>query len=734
MKKLYFGLALALAAFGADAQYLATGRAGGNGQAGVTFNLRAYRTVIIDTIWNPVYGAAVGDQGMFEVWTRNGFLTSAPTIAGPTWKKAASGMLTAQQTATGTTTLSPLPTTGKMILWAGQNYGFYIGNVDGACGTIYTNWAAGTSDSAANGDISMKLGTGAGFGGPIPNPTFTPRQFTGAISYTVYTGTSRTEVGMNAVTSATNWGLTSGAYSVTGNFANIGLDTVRSIVVSYQVGTGTTFSDTLTGLNVLPGATYNFTCSTPWNPTAVGNYALTVSAINPNGAADIMAANNALVHNVTVQNAFDMSVTASSTRKNWARNLGAMSIKGVVKNVGSAAITSFTMNYSVNGGTPVSYNVTGVNVAPFNGTYSFNFPTGYAPAASGSASIKMFATNLNGTNNDGNNANDTLTHTTNVVDNGIVKKIMYEGYSSSTCGPCVSANVNMKGIFDANPTGDHEYLKFQMNWPGSGDPYYNADNGNRRTLYNFNSIPYWRVDGVVFDPRSWNQFDYDTTSDRLSSYAMSSRFWVTNRDVNVDVTINPTINVNNTNLRLFVAVAEKLTTGNVASNGETQFNHVVHKMLPNGNGNTVGALTAGTPRTFNLAHTFPAGRVPEQMSDLMVVSWIQDIITREVFQSNEAVSYGLAANMVDGTAGIKAVFPNPAKESTTVAYEITQGTTVSYQLVNQLGQIVIQKNLGIQGAGRFQETIGTQDLAEGVYLLKMNVGGENFVQKLSVRK
>jgi hypothetical protein len=292
----------------------------------------------------------------------------------------------------------------------------------------------------------------------------------------------------------------------------------------------------------------------------------------------------------------------------------------------------------------------------------------------------------------------------------------------------------MKAVFDANPTGDYNYLKFQMNWPGSGDPYYNADNGNRRTLYNFNSIPYWRVDGVVFDPRAWNQFDYDTTSDRLSAYAMSSRFWVTNRDVNVDVTINPTANVNNTNLRLFVAVAEKLTTGNTGGNGETQFHHVVHKMLPNGNGNTVGALTANTPRTFNLGYTFPAGRVPEQMSDLMVVSWIQDISTKEVFQSDEAVSYGLSANMVDGTAGIKAVFPNPAKESTTVAYELTQGSAVSYQLVNQLGQVIVQKNLGIQGAGRFQETIGTQDLAEGVYLLKMNVGGENFTQKLSVRK
>jgi hypothetical protein len=135
-----------------------------------------------------------------------------------------------------------------------------------------------------------------------------------------------------------------------------------------------------------------------------------------------------------------------------------------------------------------------------------------------------------------------------------------------------------------------------------------------------------------------------------------------------------------------------------------------------------------------LAYTFPAGRVPEQMSDLMVVSWIQDINTREIFQSNEAVSYGLAANMVDGSNGIKAVFPNPAKESTTVAFELTQGSSVSYQLVNQLGQVVIQKSLGTQGAGRFQETIGTQDLAEGVYLLKMNIGGENFVQKLSVRK
>jgi hypothetical protein len=45
----------------------------------------------------------------------------------------------------------------------------------------------------------------------------------------------------------------------------------------------------------------------------------------------------------------------------------------------------------------------------------------------------------------------------------------------------------MEAVFDDNP-GEHNSIKYQMSWPGTGDPYYFSEGGDREpsmalTLY-----------------------------------------------------------------------------------------------------------------------------------------------------------------------------------------------------------------------------------------------------------
>ena len=60
----------------------------------------------------------------------------------------------------------------------------------------------------------------------------------------------------------------------------------------------------------------------------------------------------------------------------------------------------------------------------------------------------------------------------------VLLKPLYEVFTSSTCGPCAYANPILDAVLEANP-GTHSLVKYQMNWPGSGDPYYTAEGGVR---------------------------------------------------------------------------------------------------------------------------------------------------------------------------------------------------------------------------------------------------------------
>ncbi len=39
-----------------------------------------------------------------------------------------------------------------------------------------------------------------------------------------------------------------------------------------------------------------------------------------------------------------------------------------------------------------------------------------------------------------------------------------------------------------NP-GEYSLIKYQMNWPGNGDPYYTEEGGVRRDYYGVSSVP-----------------------------------------------------------------------------------------------------------------------------------------------------------------------------------------------------------------------------------------------------
>lgn len=76
--------------------------------------------------------------------------------------------------------------------------------------------------------------------------------------------------------------ITQGTYPIAGTFRNLGSNPVTSIDINWQVTGGPLHTQSLTGLNIAPGVTYNYSHPDQWVP-ATGQYTMNVWVSNTNG-------------------------------------------------------------------------------------------------------------------------------------------------------------------------------------------------------------------------------------------------------------------------------------------------------------------------------------------------------------------------------------------------------------------------------------------------------------------
>jgi hypothetical protein len=303
---------------------------------------------------------------------------------------------------------------------------------------------------------------------------------------------------------------------------------------------------------------------------------------------------------------------------------------GVVSNNGSDTIT-FDVNFTIieTGGSSVYDEImTVTDLAPFE-TQNINFPDWISIASEYDV---LLATLLTG---DENSVNDTLTTTIISVADLVALKPLYEDFSSSTCGPCFNANLITDPILGENEA-THSLVKYQVNWPGDGDPYYTADVQTRVDYYVVTYAPTLNVNASEIQP--WD-FDQDVYDSYLSlTTAMSINIVSAEIDANDMLSVSIDIDVvsgYDAGLTAHIAVVEKLTFDNVANNGEVEFHNVLMKMLPDADGTTLSELMVGTTvtltETYDMSSTFM-----ETPNDLMVVVFVQDDSDMALIQSENA--------------------------------------------------------------------------------------------------
>ncbi len=326
---------------------------------------------------------------------------------------------------------------------------------------------------------------------------------------------------------------------------------------------------------------------------------------------------------------------------------GNTQIKARVDNVGSTAITAITLNWQIDGGDIVtnSLNVT----IPKYTSYNYLSNTTWN-ATAGLHQLKIWISAVNGSEGDNNNTNNELIKDISVASKNIQRVPCFEEFTSSTCGPCASLNGTVLNPF-FNAAQGITYVKYQMNWPGSGDIYYTAEGGVRRQYYGVSYVPDLYGDGKRVESTSsvsaMNNFLVTMKNDPgfISVHACHIIDQQTH-EVQVSATFVPYFT--GTGFTAFVVVFENVTTGNVGSNGETQFKHVMMKMLPDANGTPL-SFTDGVPVTLNLNGSLNGTHV-EQYSDLNIVVFVQQNSTKKIFNSRYSnVKTEVAFNYTNAT-------------------------------------------------------------------------------------
>jgi hypothetical protein len=413
-------------------------------------------------------------------------------------------------------------------------------------------------------------------------------------------------------------------------------------------------------------------------------------------------------------------------------NTAPFQFKGKVKNYTANMVNDYDINYSVNNGPAVACNMTGAAFKiPGYGEEWFIHDSFWTPPGVGIYHLKFWATNING-GGDQNNSNDTMYKTIEVSNAFTPKLRLFEEFTSSTCLVCKDANVALKALLNQFPN-EYALIKYPMNYPDAGDPYYTAEAGVRKSYYNVDSLPDMYVHGtVVVDPMYIDTTMFNNLWDKSSMMFYSPYHTRSGNTFNVSASILPFEQFNQGTLVLRWAVVENVTYNNTGNNGETAFYATFKKFIPDANGVNLGTLQQGVFKNITRSYTFPTPNTIENWNNLSVIAFVQDDATKEVYQA----AYSTLTSSIDENAGKSSLIrmvPNPAAGETTLEFFMNQPGQVGIEVLTTSGKLVSSQSRSNLPMGQYQERIDLTGLSSGLYMIRLTTPAGTDLAKLLVR-
>ena len=287
---------------------------------------------------------------------------------------------------------------------------------------------------------------------------------------------------------------------------------------------------------------------------------------------------------------------------------------------------------------------------------------------------------------------------------------LIEQFNSSSEGTSILANSNLKTLLDSNPN-KWTLIKYPLNWPNSGSAYFIQDCIDRVNYY-YNGIyqlPNMRVNGIVFyNPSSINQNDFNSFYDNDSTTMnIEAGFYINGNSINLDIKTTSTINIHaDSAIKLQIAVVEKVSNGNIGSNGETEWYYTVLKTYNNFGGINISPLQANNTIVSNITIDM-SGTFVEEMGDLEVVIFTQNDSNKFISQSTFATKNLGISKQNKSNIGI---YPNPSSDIINIKYGNLNNNNVILNITNIFGQNIYSSNNIVKSVDISQFPIGIYNI------------------------
>ncbi len=434
--------------------------------------------------------------------------------------------------------------------------------------------------------------------------------------------------------------------------------------------------------------------------------------------------------------------------------VGNLPLKLEVFNVGHETITTAEVNYTIDGGTTVTATAMGLNIKPFTSGV-ITHPTPWA-ADGGLHEVEMSVSLING-GDDANPANNDINLETSIYEaaNTVARKVITETYTSSTCAPCQPGNAKLHGILNGLTAAEYPVvLKWQQNFPGTGDPYCTDETVTRRNVYGINSIPDTRVDGDYWFGNTNNITKNNIVggSSRAGLVEFEATYTVDeeNQTVNIKGKMTPkTPTLFGT--RLMMVIKEKETTMNIKSNLETEFLDVVKKVINGLEGVDVGGLAVDEEFPFDVTYEFMGDyRLPvdgqvvnrinhdiehsiEDFGDLSVSMWLEYPRDEYILNAADAELETVSTDAPIALSNLQ-IFPNPVSDEFQISLELSESLDCSLMLFSSDGKAALPVFNGTLTEGSHQIGAVVRDLAAGTYFLHLRSASGLSIQTVQISR
>lgn len=433
--------------------------------------------------------------------------------------------------------------------------------------------------------------------------------------------------------------------------------------------------------------------------------------------------------------------------------LGNNNFSGSFLNVGTDAVTSFDVQYTVNGMASDVATVSGVNV-PQGESYVFTHPTPYEFTELGMQDVTLSISNVNGEHTPDPNE---YTQTVNILNYAPTTRILGEEATGTWCGWCVRGHVFMEYMAAAYPDTwigvavhnqdpmvvsayDEGIGQFIGGYPSGlvnrydfsrGDNIYDVDPSQFEEAYDI------LIDRVVPADVTISGATYDEASNRVS-FNVNALFA---GNIPGDFNINAIIIENDVRgtgdgwdqVNYYSGGGNGAMGGyenlpDPVPAGDMVYENVARAILGGWNGvaGQISDATPDEPYSYSFSYTIPAD---ENMDNMYLIGVVSNAATGEIINANK-VSFETAVKVQNISSLVDFnVFPNPSANEFNIELNLDNPEKISLYVTDFMGRVV-DSIVDEKEIDQYRTTVNLENLTPGVYFVNVKTANSINVQKI----